>query len=170
MDEKATTPNVIIVMGVSGCGKSTVGTELARVLGWDFIDGDEFHPQENIDKMSCGVPLTDADRSTWLAGLHNLIVPRVGHNRPMILACSALKQAYRNQLTEAISGTRIVYLRGDFDLIFGRMQNRADHFMKAEMLKSQFKDLEEPRDALTIDIQQDVKSIVEEITNSLDLI
>jgi gluconokinase len=157
-------PQAIILMGVSGCGKTAVGERLSQVLGWAFFDGDDFHPTDNIAKMSRGLPLNDDDRVPWLANLHDLIADHLETGRSMILACSALKEKYRDQLKEGNPGTLVVYLKGDFDLIFNRMSYRRDHYMKAEMLRSQFDALEEPADAITVDIDKPLEEIVEEIS------
>ena len=152
-----------IVMGVSGCGKSSVGKALAQSLGWDFYDADDFHPPENIAKMAGGIPLDDSDRAPWLAALHNLISSSLIQNRPGVLACSALKERYRQQITNGNDGVQIIHLKGSYDLIWSRMETRIDHYMKPHMLKSQFETLEEPVDALTVDISLSVDEIVQEI-------
>jgi gluconokinase len=156
-------------MGVSGCGKTSVGESLSRKLGWPLYDGDDFHPQANVDKMASGIPLKDADRSPWLATLNRLIGDHLGNGKPLLLACSALKQAYRQELAKDNPGTVFVYLKGDFDLIFGRMQARSDHYMKAEMLQSQFETLEEPQEALVVNTDQSVESITAQILQELGL-
>jgi gluconokinase len=119
--------------------------------------------------MAAGIPLDDDDRKPWLANLHDLIDEHLSDGRSVLLACSALKQKYRDQLSEGNPGTIFVYLKGDFDLIFNRLKARADHYMKAEMLRSQFNDLEEPTEALVIDIRQDLDLIAEEIITRLHL-
>lgn len=139
-------------MGVSGSGKSTVGEKLAEELGWIFFDADDYHPPQNVSKMSAGNPLNDDDRAPWLAILHDLIDVHIRASRPMVLACSALKQIYRDQLLEGNPTTEIVYLKGDFELIWKRMQARKNHYMLPEMLHSQFATLEEPADALDVPI------------------
>ncbi len=151
----------VILMGVSGCGKSTVGQALAAALGWAFHDGDDYHPPENVAKMSAGQPLTDADRVSWLAALHNLIAECLSKNQEVVVACSALKQAYRNQLLTGNAGAEIVYLRGSFELIEARMKARAKHYMRAGMLASQFAALEEPEGVLAVDIGPPVEQIAE---------
>jgi gluconokinase len=150
-------------MGVSGSGKTTVGKALASELGWDFYDADDFHPPENISKMEDGIPLSDSDRAPWLAALHRLIESCLTRNRPGVLACSALKESYRQGLMEGNDEVQLVYLRGSYELIWSRMSARKDHYMKPEMLKSQFDALEEPADALTVDISPSVDEIVQEI-------
>ena len=159
----------IVIMGVSGCGKSSVGAGLSARLGWPFYDGDDFHPQANVDKMASGRPLNDDDRAPWLAALHDLIAEHLERGDSMLLACSALKQTYREQLRQGNPGTTFVHLKGDFDLIFGRMQQRPGHYMKAEMLRSQFETLEEPAQALTVDISQSLDAVIQDIITRLDL-
>jgi len=157
-----------IVMGVSGCGKSSVGQSLAQFLGWDFYDADDFHPPENVVKMANGIPLDDSDRAPWLASLHELISSSLKADKPGVLACSALKERYRKQLTNGNSGVQIVYLKGGYDLIWSRMEKRTDHYMKPHMLKSQFETLEEPSNALTIDISISLDDIVQEILEHME--
>jgi len=159
--------NFFIVMGVSGCGKTSIGKALAGRIGWDFYDADDFHPPENIAKMASGIPLNDADRAPWLAALHDLIETCLKEKRPGVLACSALKESYRQALVSDNPGVQIVYLRGSYDLIWSRMQARAGHYMKPEMLQSQFVALEEPANALVVDIHLDVPEIVNNIVNSM---
>ena len=154
-----------IVMGVSGCGKSSVGKALAGSLGWDFYDADDFHPPANVAKMAKGIPLDDSDRTPWLAALHDLISSNLKADKPGVLACSALKERYRQQLLEANDGVQIVYLKGSYDLIWSRMLDRKDHFMKPHMLQSQFESLEEPSNALTMDISMPVNELVQAILN-----
>ena len=138
-------PLAIVLMGVSGCGKSTVGAELARALSWPFRDADSFHPPANIDKMSRGVPLTDADRRPWLDAIASWIDERRADRVPGIVSCSALKRIYRERIVGARSGVRLVYLRGSRELIAARLAGRAHHFMPAALLASQFEALEEPQ-------------------------
>lgn len=147
-------------MGVSGSGKSSVGQALAASLGWDFYDADDYHSPENITKMANGIPLTDQDRISWLVTLHNLIQTRLKENRPAILTCSALKERYRQILLDGNSDVRLVYLKGSYELFWERMQTRSGHYMKADMLKSQFDDLEEPKNALVIDAELSLNEIV----------
>jgi gluconokinase len=153
----------IIVMGVAGCGKTTVGAALAKHLGWDFYDADDFHPPENIAKMANGIPLNDMDRAPWLASLHSLISSSLIQNRPGVLACSALKENYRQQMLEGNDGIQIVFLKGNYDLLLSRLSMRQDHYMKPQMLQSQFETLEEPANALTVEIYKSVDDIVQEI-------
>jgi gluconokinase len=152
-----------IVMGVSGCGKSSVGKALAQSLGWDFYDADNFHPPENVAKMANRIPLDDSDRAPWLASLNKLVSSSLKADKPGVLACSALKERYRQQLMNGNNGVQIVYLRGSYELIWSRMEKRTDHYMKPHMLKSQFETLEEPANALTMDISMSLDDIAQEI-------
>lgn len=152
-----------IVMGVSGSGKTAAGKALAQKLGWDFYDADDFHPPANIAKMANGISLDDSDRAPWLDALHELISSRLKADLPAVLACSALKERYRQRLLDGNEGVQIVYLKGSYDLILSRMEKRTDHYMKPSMLKSQFDALEEPQDAITVDIACPISEIVEKI-------
>jgi gluconokinase len=154
-------------MGVAGSGKTTIGQALARHQGWDFYDADGFHPAENINKMASGIPLDDADRLPWLASLHALIAASLKENRPAVLACSALKESYRERLLEGNQDVLVVYLKGSYDLIWSRISARRKHYMKPQMLQSQFDVLEEPTGVLTIDISMSVEEIVGEILTHL---
>jgi gluconokinase len=140
-----------------------VGQSLAQSLGWDFYDADDFHPPANVAKMAGGTPLDDSDRAPWLASLHELISSNLKADKSGVLACSALKESYRQQLMDGNDGVQIVYLQGSYDLIWSRMEKRTDHYMKPHMLKSQFDALEEPTNALTIDISMSLGDIVQEI-------
>jgi gluconokinase len=155
------TVRFIIVMGVSGSGKTSVGKALAAYLKRDFYDADDFHPPENVLKMGNGIPLDDSDRAPWLAALHQLISDSLRLDRPGVLACSALKERYRRQLLDGNDGVQLVYLKGRYDLLWSRMQKRTDHYMKPHMLLSQFEALEEPSDALTVDISLSVEEITQ---------
>ena len=160
----------IILMGVSGSGKTSVGKGLSEALGWPFYDGDDFHPQENVDKMAQGIPLNDEDRQPWLERLHSLISEHLETDRSLIVASSALKAKYREVLRGDLqSSVLFVHLAGSFELIQSRMENRSGHYMKAEMLRSQFRDLETPDDALTVSIDQPVGAIVDQIIDELGL-
>lgn len=156
-----------IIMGVSGSGKTSVGEALAKHLGWDFYDADDFHPSENVAKMASGTPLNDSDRAPWLATLHDLISSSLKADQPGVLACSALKERYRQQLLKDNVGVQFIYLMGSYDLIWSRMSKRQDHYMKPQMLKSQFEALEEPTNALTMDISKSVDEIVGDILKSM---
>ena len=160
-------PRFIILTGVSGSGKTSVGKALAERLGWDFYDADDFHPPENVAKMTKGTALNDSDRTPWLAALHDLISASLQADRPGVLACSALKALYRQQLLDGDDRVQMVYLKGNYDLIWSRMAKRKEHYMKPHMLKSQFAALEQPTNALTIDISKPVNDIVREIVSKL---
>ncbi len=155
--------NGLIVMGVSGCGKSTVGRLLAQRLDWDFFDADDFHSPQNIAKMKAGIPLTDSDRLPWLATLNELLLATLKNGRHPVLACSALKESYRLRLRQGIDGLQLVYLKGSYDLIWSRIAQRQGHYMKPDMLRSQFETLEEPVDALVVDIRLSPEEIVAQI-------
>lgn len=161
-------PRFVIVMGVAGCGKTSVGKSLAKHLGWDFYDADDFHPPENIAKMTNGIPLNDADRSPWLDSLHILVSSSLIQNRPGVLACSALKDSYRQQMLEGNDDAQIVFLKGNHNLIWSRLSMRKDHYMKPQMLQSQFETLEEPTNRLTIDVSMSVYDIVQEILKHME--
>ncbi len=156
-------PSFYIVMGVSGSGKSSVGKALADALGWDFYDADDFHPAENVAKMASGTPLDDSDRAPWLARLRDLIHACLEEKRPGVLACSALKERYRQVLLAGNPDVQIIYLKGSYDLIWQRMSQRPGHFMKAHMLQSQFDALEEPQNALVVGIEQSLDEITQKI-------
>jgi gluconokinase len=151
---------IILLMGVSGSGKTTIGQQLAQELGWPFADADQWHPPANIAKMRQGIPLTDEDRWPWLHALHAHLVTCVQQGVSAVLACSALKQAYRDVLLVDEAAIRLVYLRGDFDLIQARLAQRQGHFMPPELLASQFAALEEPAQAVIIDIAHPPATIV----------
>jgi len=155
-------------MGVSGSGKTTLGETLARKLGWDFFDADDFHPPENIAKMAAGIPLNDSDRAPWLAALHDKLLSTLGADRHLVLACSALKETYRAQLLEGMDGIAIIYLKGSYDLIWSRMSIRERHYMKPEMLQSQFDALEEPKHAIVLDVKMSVKDMIDTITKNME--
>jgi gluconokinase len=139
-----TAPSVLIVMGVSGSGKTTIGTKLAARLGWPYLDGDDFHPQSNIDKMHAGHPLTDDDRWPWLRAIAERIDELRAAGQHAVITCSALKRAYRDVLIGGRADVRLVYLDGDKELIKQRLANRHGHFMPPALLDSQFKALEVP--------------------------
>jgi len=150
-------------MGVSGSGKTTLGKALAQKLGWDFFDADDFHPPANIVKMAAGIPLSDSDRAPWLASLHKQLLSTLKAGRHPVLACSALKDKYRAQLLEGMDGIAIIYLKGSYDLIFSRMSIREGHYMKPEMLRSQFDALEEPKDAVVLDVEMSLEEMIDTI-------
>lgn len=154
-------------MGVSGSGKSTVAEGLAKRLNCAYFDADDFHPEANVKKMSSGQPLNDDDRQPWLERLHKLIQETLGQGQSCTLACSALKESYRDVLAQG--GLEIVYLQGSFELIWERMRSREGHYMKADMLKSQFETLEEPKNVLTLSITEPPEQLIERIINKLNL-
>jgi gluconokinase len=157
---------VIILMGVTASGKTTVGRLLAAALGYHFYDADDFHPQSNIDKMRRGIPLDDADRLPWLEALRHLVCACVAEHADAVLACSALKEAYqRYLLVDPL--VRLVYLRADRDLIRRRLLQRRGHFMNPQLLESQFATLEEPKQGIWIDAQLTPEEIVSAIRHRL---
>ena len=154
---------ILVVMGVSGCGKSTVGKLLAERLGYRFLDADEFHPPANVAKMAAGMPLTDADRLPWLESLNGKLL----ENRNTVLACSALKESYRKILAQGVDDCRLVHLRGSIELIRSRLTERRHRFMPASLLESQFAALEAPHGAIEIDIAQPPERCVDTILAAL---
>lgn len=162
-------PVFVVVMGVSGSGKTTVGELLAARMGWRFYDGDKFHPPENVAKMATGTPLDDTDRAGWLAVLAGLMRDGLARGDSGVIACSALKEKYRDDLRVDPTRVHFVYLKGSFDLIWERMLRRQNHYMKASMLQSQFAALEEPEGVLTCDITPPPEQIVDEIIAGLGL-
>jgi gluconokinase len=159
---------IVIIMGVVGAGKTTIGTLLANQLGWQFADADDFHPATNIEKIRQGIPLTDADRDPWLESLSHTIEGWIAANENAVLACSALKRSYREKLSVAPE-VRFVYLKGSPGLIAGRLHARHGHFAGESILTSQIADLEEPEVAIVADIRQDPLQIVDSIRKQLGL-
>lgn len=153
-----------MLTGVSGCGKTTVGQLLSSALDIPFYDGDDFHPPANVEKMSYGVPLTDDDRQLWLAAINRKIREHVQAGASAVFACSALKHAYRQQLAnQTKNAIKWIYLQGDFQTIERRMLVRKDHFMPASLLTSQFSILEEPTEALILNINHNPEELVDAI-------
>lgn len=159
---------IVIVMGVVGAGKTTVGKLLASELGWEFADADDFHPASNVEKIRRGTPLTDEDREPWLDALRAAIVNWIVQQRNAVLACSALKRAYRAQL-QAGPEVRFVYLKGSGPLIADRLRARQGHFAGESILSSQLTDLEEPEAAIVVEISDTPHQIVECIRKALRL-
>jgi gluconokinase len=162
---------IVIIFGVSGAGKTTVGKLLARELGWRFIEADDFHPAVNIEKMRSGQPLTDEDRRPWVEQLRAQIERTLAAGENTVLACSALKRAYRDRLRVS-DQVKFVFLHGDYVLIEKQLRSRRGHFMNPALLQSQFDDLEEPQpdeNALTIELGQTPQEIIAEIEAQLHL-
>jgi carbohydrate kinase (thermoresistant glucokinase family) len=157
---------IVVMMGVSGCGKSTVGAALAAALGWPFIEADDLHPPANVAKMAAGTPLTDADRWPWLDRIVAVLRQTRAEHANVVLACSALKQVYRDRLARAGS-MRFVHLRGDRETIASRLAVRRHRYMPPTLLDSQFATLEPPRDAIDIDIRMSVDAQVRTIIDAL---
>jgi gluconokinase len=168
---------IIIVMGVSGSGKTTIGKLLADSLEWEFSDADAFHSPENVEKMRRGIPLSEADRMPWLQDLQTAIKHWLQENKNVVLACSALKDSYRQSLLldsdrgANAKGDRIklVYLKGSYELIQARLQERRDHYMNEKLLSSQFYTLEEPLDTISMDVAQPPQIIVQNIRTALEI-
>ena len=150
---------IVLLMGGSGAGKTTVGSALALELGWEYADADDYHPVANVEKMRNGIPLTDADREPWLDSLRSLIVAWMAAGKSAVLACSALKEAYRDRLMVGAS-VRVVYLKADRELLRERLLLRRGHYMKEGMLESQIESLEEPADAIVLNARLSVEEIV----------
>ena len=168
----ATTPCALVVMGVSGSGKSTVSESLAARLGWVYEDGDRFHPASNVAKMSAGHPLTDEDRWPWLQAIADEIDRLSASGERAVIACSALKRAYRDILVHGRDDIRIVFLDGTQQLIAARLAARKDHFMPPGLLASQFRTLEPPTPderPITVAIDRSVEAIIEDIVSQLKL-
>ena len=157
-------PKTIVLMGVSGSGKTTIGRALSQTLGYSFFDADDFHPQKNIDKMSSGLSLKDQDRLPWISRLNDLLCQK--QDQGLTLACSALKESYRQRLSEGLE-INWFYLKGSYKMILQRLENRSHQFMPHELLKSQFDTLEEPDYAIAIDIDKPIEKIIEHIKNHL---
>lgn len=160
-------PHAVVVMGVSGCGKSSVGEALARRLGARFVDADDFHPPANVDKMRRGIPLDDDDRAPWLARLNALLRDAVAQDESVVLACSALRQRYRDALADRLPALRVVHLSGSPALIAERLAARRHRYMPASLLQSQFDALEPPADAVIVDVAGTIDQIVDAATKAL---
>ncbi|XP_006145524.1 probable gluconokinase isoform X2 [Tupaia chinensis] len=182
-------PNALLVMGVSGSGKSTVGARLASELGWKFYDADDYHPEENRTKMGKGIPLNDQDRIPWLCKLHDILLRDVASGQCVVLACSALKKMYRDILLRGKEGAAwkcdesgkeeepaevrllVVHLSGSFEVISGRLLKRKGHFMPPELLQSQFETLEPPaapENFIQISVEKNLSEIIATIMETLE--
>ena len=169
----ASNPCALVVMGVSGSGKSTIAEKLAERLGWRYEDGDRFHPAGNVAKMSAGHPLSDLDRGPWLQAIANEIDRLAVTGQRSVVACSALKRAYRDILVHGRADVRIVFLNGSQDLIADRLAARKGHFMPPGLLDSQFKTLEPPQPderPITVSIDRTVDATVDDIVRQLNLV
>lgn len=164
---------VVVVMGVSGSGKTTVGRALADRLGWSFADADDLHPAANVEKMRHGIPLTDADREPWIRAVARTIADRIADGRPLVLACSALRRHHRDAMRAHADARdlRFVFLAGSHALIDARLRARTGHFMPEALLRSQFDALETPdaSEALVVDVAPPVPAIVDAIVHGLSL-
>ena len=158
--------HIVVVMGVAGSGKTTVGTMLAVAMHCAYLEGDALHSPANVENMSHGIPLTDADRAPWLAAIHARLLDSFKQGESLVVGCSALKRSYRTVLADGIPITW-VFLKGSAALIRSRLQHRNGHYMKADMLASQFEALEEPSDALIVDVSRSPGAIVEQILTEL---
>ena len=157
---------IVQIIGVSGCGKSTIARNLSKELGIPYYDADDYHPKENVEKMKNGLPLDDSDRASWLTTL-SMHLQQWDKNEGAILACSALKEKYREVLSEGLDDCHWVFLSGEYDLIYNRMTKRQGHYMSEQMLKSQFDSLEIPSYGIHIDINKSPEEIINIIKSSL---
>jgi len=158
---------IVVLMGVSGAGKTTIGEALAQRLGWPFIEGDDYHPRENIAKMAAGIPLDDDDRWPWLDRLNAELRAREARGASAVLACSALKRKYRERLTRQLACVELVFLHGSLELIRERLASRQHRYMPATLLESQFGALEPPEQAIQVDIALSPEQCVVLISASL---
>ncbi|HWF92645.1 MAG TPA: gluconokinase [Terriglobales bacterium] len=159
---------VIIVMGVTGAGKTTIGNLLAAQLGWKFADADSFHSLANVEKMRKGIPLGDADRAPWLMAMRDAILQWIADSSNVVLACSALKSSYREELRVGPE-VKIVYLKGSWELISSRLRQRHGHFAGESILAAQFADLQEPADAIVADVSLPPEEMVLGIRQQLNI-
>ena len=159
---------IILIMGVVGAGKTTVGKLLAGQLGWGFVDADSFHSPANIEKLKLGIPLDDTDRAPWLKAMREAINQWVAKRQNVVLACSALKRIYREELDGGVD-VKLVYLKGRYEIIYRRLGLRQGHFASEKLLASQFAILEEPEEAVVVDVEQSPEDIVREIRRQMGL-
>jgi gluconokinase len=160
-------PRAVVLMGVAGSGKTAVGKKLAEKLQWLFLDADSFHPAANIEKMKHGIPLNDDDRVPWLKRLHDELLNQLAEGHSVILACSALKESYRDALRDHVSPLAFVHLDVDAETIRNRLQHRTAHFFPKELLESQFATLEKPKDAIIVDARKTLDEVVDQVIHSL---
>lgn len=158
---------VVVVMGIAGSGKTTVGQRLAAELGWRFVDADDLHPRANVEKMAAGVALTDEDRWPWLEQLRGEVERALEAGEPLVLACSALKRAYRERLVVDPTRVRLVYLRGSRELLASRLAGRRGHFMPPSLLNSQLEALEPPEGAIEVDVRAEPAEVVASVRAGL---
>jgi len=161
-------PQSVVLMGVAGSGKTAVGMQVARKLDWIFLDADDFHPPANIEKMKHGIPLNDQDRAPWLQRLHDELQHQMADRHSVILACSALKESYRDVLRDEVTPPTFVYLDVDLETIRDRLQHRSAHFFPKELMESQFAALEKPKDAIIIDARQPLEAVVDHVLLALE--
>jgi len=159
---------ILLVMGVTGSGKTTVGKLLASRLGWTFLDADDFHSASNVEKMTRGIPLTDADREPWLRSIHEELIRLDAQGHSAVLACSALKQKYHD-LLKAELDLRVIYIKGSYEVLYSRIASRQGHFAHENLLASQFAALEEPAAAITVDASQSPEQIAGELLKQLKI-
>ena len=160
---------IVLVMGVSGSGKTTIGEALAAELGWVYLDADDFHPKANVEKMAAGIPLQDADRWPWLDKINRKLLQLQKQKRSAVVGCSALKQAYRTRLRRGLRQFKVVYLRGEYKLIEKRVKSRKHRYMPASLLKSQFDTLEPPRRAIVANVSAPIPRSVQKIKKLLKI-
>jgi gluconokinase len=160
---------ILMLMGVAGSGKTTIGRLLASELRWRFNDADDFHPPANITKMSAGIPLNDADRAPWLQAIRGHVLTCLHNAESAVVTCSALKKTYRDVIVPDPARVKLVYLKGPRDLLLSRLSARESHFMKPQMLESQLATLEEPENALTVDVSRTPAEIVAEIRKAFSI-
>ncbi|MEN9402697.1 MAG: Thermoresistant gluconokinase [Verrucomicrobiota bacterium] len=161
--------HLILIMGVAGSGKSTIGRQLANEMGWPYHEADDFHSDANKAKMAQGIPLDDHDRAPWLASIRTAMESSIAAGQSAVFTCSALKEKYRQILCDGLPQTRLVYLSGSRDLLLARLQGRSGHYMKPEMLASQLAALEPPAGALTLDIGEPPEKLVAQIRREFGL-